>query len=303
MATTRQAKDPSQDEEFLAAALQRGRAARGGQGRSRPRSTSSAPIKLHPKNEKAQNLLGLTYFKLGLFDRAAEIYELLVRENPADPTLRVNLGLVYLKTNDLTARGARVRDRRPTSQPEHKKAHNYLGLALAQAGDYARAREHFVIAGSDAMAEKMAKALAAEARPAPISPRPAPAPAEAKVPGAHPGVAGDLPRPSSRPCLHQPPEPAAAPVPLPAAPLPTFGATEPPSAPAAASAPPRESPAPAAKEKPSPVTVTPLTARVELSAPAADRPARDAARPAPAEPSPALARPTELTTRGRQAPR
>src|SRR3954467_8632546 len=57
--------------------------------------------KLQPKNEKGQNLLGLTYFKLGLLDRAAEIYEALIKDNPADPTLRVNLGLVYLKTNTL----------------------------------------------------------------------------------------------------------------------------------------------------------------------------------------------------------
>ncbi|HVG60353.1 MAG TPA: tetratricopeptide repeat protein, partial [Hyalangium sp.] len=57
--------------------------------------------KLQPKHEKGQNLLGLTYFKLGLFDRAAELYEMLVRDNPVDPTLRVNLGLVYLKTNAL----------------------------------------------------------------------------------------------------------------------------------------------------------------------------------------------------------
>ena len=54
---------------------------------------------LAPKNEKAQNLLGLAYFKLGLFDQASEVYEKLVNENPTDATLRVNLGLVYLKTD------------------------------------------------------------------------------------------------------------------------------------------------------------------------------------------------------------
>src|SRR3954465_2015884 len=58
-------------------------------------------FKLQPKNEKGQTLLGRTSFKPGLFDRAAEIYETLVRDNPVDATLRVNLGLVYLKTNQL----------------------------------------------------------------------------------------------------------------------------------------------------------------------------------------------------------
>lgn len=117
---------------------------------------------LDPKNEKGQNLLGLSYFKLGLFDRASEIYEVLVRENPADHTLRVNLGLVYLKTNALQ-RAIREFETATDLAPEHKKAHNYLGLALAQAGEYGRAREHFIAAGSDAMAEKMARAMAGEA--------------------------------------------------------------------------------------------------------------------------------------------
>ena len=127
--------------------------------------------KLQPKHEKGQNLLGLTYFKLGLFDRAAELYEMLVRDNPVDPTLRVNLGLVYLKTNALQ-RAVREFEVAVDLAPDHKKAHNYLGLALAQQGEYGRAREHFLLAGSDAMAEKMSRAIAGEgfSRPAPVQP-------------------------------------------------------------------------------------------------------------------------------------
>jgi len=127
--------------------------------------------KLQPKNEKAQNLLGLTYFKLGLFDRAAELYEQLVRDNPVDPTLRVNLGLVYLKTNALQ-RAVREFEVAVDLSPEHQKAHNYLGLALAQQSEYGRAREHFLLAGSEAMAEKMGRAIAGEgfSRPAPVQP-------------------------------------------------------------------------------------------------------------------------------------
>ncbi len=117
---------------------------------------------LQPKNEKGQNLLGLTYFKLGLFDRAAEIYEGLVRDNPVDPTLRINLGLVFLKNNSL-AKAVREFETACDLQPDHKKAHNYLGLALAQLGEYADAREHFILAGSDAMAQKMERAMSGEA--------------------------------------------------------------------------------------------------------------------------------------------
>ncbi|MCY1042958.1 tetratricopeptide repeat protein [Corallococcus sp. bb12-1] len=128
---------------------------------------------LQPRHEKAQNLLGLTYFKLGLFDRAADLYEMLVRDNPVDPTLRVNLGLVYLKTNALQ-RAAREFETATDLAPDHKKAHNYLGLTFAQMGEYGRAREHFLLSGSDAMAEKMSRAIAGEGfsrPPAPARPR------------------------------------------------------------------------------------------------------------------------------------
>lgn len=120
---------------------------------------------LQPGNEKGKNLLGLTYFKLGLYDRAAQLYEMLVQENPADPTLRVNLGLVYLKTNALP-RAIHEFATATDLAPDHVKAHNYLGLALAQTAQYAKAREHFLLAGSQAMADKMALALAHGADPA-----------------------------------------------------------------------------------------------------------------------------------------
>jgi Flp pilus assembly protein TadD len=115
---------------------------------------------LAPKDEKAQNLLGLAYFKLGLFDRASAVYEKLVNENPSDATLRVNLGLVFLKTNNLD-RCIREFEAATDLEPDHRKAHNYLGLALAQQGTYAKAKVHFELAGSDQMAEKMARAVAA----------------------------------------------------------------------------------------------------------------------------------------------
>ena len=120
---------------------------------------------LKPKNEKAQNLLGLAHFKLGSYDRAAEIYEMLVRENPADHTLRVNLGLVFLKRNALD-RAIKEFETSVDLAPDHKKAQNYLGLALAQAGQYARAREHFVLAGSELMVQKMDRAISGEVQPA-----------------------------------------------------------------------------------------------------------------------------------------
>lgn len=163
MATTRVTgrgpKSPI-DEEFLKQLYQGGELL--AQGRAdEARQLLERAHQLQPRNEKGRNLLGLAYFKLGLFDRAAEIYEALVRDNPVDATLRVNLGLVYLKTNALQ-RAMREFEAATDLQPDHKKAHNYLGLALAQAGAYGRAREHFIQAGSEVMADKMARAIAGE---------------------------------------------------------------------------------------------------------------------------------------------
>lgn len=157
---------------------------------------------LQPRMEKAQNLLGLCYFKLGQYDRAAELYEMLVRDNPVDPTLRVNLGLVYLKTSALQ-RAAREFETATDLAPEHQKAQNYLGLTLAQMGEYGRAREHFLLAGSDVMAEKMSRAIAGESYGKPTAaatPPPRSAPVE-------PPVAEPVqPAPSSPPPAAEPAE-------------------------------------------------------------------------------------------------
>ena len=239
------------DEVFLEALYRGGELLQQGQV-TEAREHLERAYQMRPADEKAKNLLGLAYFKLGDFGRAAEVYEALVRENGADPTLRVNLGLVYLKSNQLT-RAVREFETAVELQPGHLKAHNYLGLALAQAGQYGRAREHFVKAGSEAMAEKMAKALAAEARPVPVPPRP---PAETKIPG----ITQEMPvvsmselggKPASPIPLTEPVQPPPAP-PVAAAPLPTFGNGEPasvqqfpPPTPAPDAPPPPEPAAPA----------------------------------------------------------
>jgi tetratricopeptide (TPR) repeat protein len=151
------ADDGTVDEEFLRHLFRGGELLTGGLV-DQAREALEKAYALQPENPKAQNLLGLTYFKLGVFDKAAEIYEILVRDNPVDPTLRVNLGLVYLKENALS-RATREFEAAVDLSPDHKKAQNYLGLAYAQTGDYARAKDCFVAAGSLTMAEKMEKAL------------------------------------------------------------------------------------------------------------------------------------------------
>lgn len=151
------ADDGTVDDEFLRHLYRGGELLSSGQAEE-SRAPLERAYELNPKNPKAQNLLGLAYFKLGVFDKAAEIYEILVRDNPVDPTLRVNLGLVYLKQNALN-RATREFETAVDLSPDHKKAQNYLGLAYAQTGEYNRAKDCFVAAGSLSMAEKMERAL------------------------------------------------------------------------------------------------------------------------------------------------
>src|SRR6202162_5398435 len=106
----------------------------------------------------ARNLLGLSVYKLGELTRAEEIYRSLIEDHPGDPTLRVNLGLVFLKQN-ASPDAVRCFETALDLAPDHQKAQNYLGLALAQKGELARAREWFLKAGNDAMADRMAQAL------------------------------------------------------------------------------------------------------------------------------------------------
>ena len=65
---TQTGKDPSQDEEFLSQ-LYKGGELLAAEQVVEAKDHLERAFKLHPKNEQAQNLLGLTYFKLGLFDR------------------------------------------------------------------------------------------------------------------------------------------------------------------------------------------------------------------------------------------
>lgn len=122
------------------------------------RNALEKALRYKPRNQRARNLLGLSLFKLGELAKAEEIYRSLIEDHPADPTLRVNLGLVFLKST-LSADAVRCFETALDLAPDHQKAQNYLGLALAQKGELSRAREWFLKAGNDAMAERMDQAL------------------------------------------------------------------------------------------------------------------------------------------------
>ena len=78
-------------------------------------------LRYKPRNQRARNLLGLSLFKLGELSRAEEIYRSLIEDHPADPTLRVNLGLVFLKQN-ASADAVRCFETTLDLAPEHQKS-------------------------------------------------------------------------------------------------------------------------------------------------------------------------------------
>jgi tetratricopeptide (TPR) repeat protein len=149
------------EDDFLYHLYRGGELLAGGQNQE-ARNELERAFHLKPGNQKAQNLLGLVYFKLGLLERSAEIYEMLVHDNPTDPTLRVNLGLVHLKAGEHD-RAIRELEKAVDLSPDPQKPLRYLGLAYTQARQHAKALSAFQRAGDQAMVEKMEKAVAAVA--------------------------------------------------------------------------------------------------------------------------------------------
>jgi hypothetical protein len=123
-------------------------------------------LRAQPRDAAAQDLLAKVYFKLGLYPRAIELYQEIVRQFPDRIPPRINLALAFLKTGqmrDVVSQLLPVIER----EPEHGRAWGYLGLAWSRLGEYAKAKEAFVRAGHDAMARRMEEALDSQYAPAP----------------------------------------------------------------------------------------------------------------------------------------
>src|SRR5262245_35212742 len=111
-------------------------------------------LRYQPSDPKGQDLLGIVYFRLGLYPRAIAIYEKLVQSHPDAIEPRVNLALSYLKTGQ--AQAARFELERVVEQnPNHSRAWGYLGLAFQRIGDYERASHAFAAGGHDVMARRL----------------------------------------------------------------------------------------------------------------------------------------------------
>lgn len=111
-------------------------------------------LSVRPRDIEGQGLLGVVYFRLGMYPRAIHIYREIVRERPEEVTPRLNLALCYFKTGQPgEARAAleAVIER----QPDHRRAWGYLGLVFERLYDYEKAEAAFERAGQAHLARRM----------------------------------------------------------------------------------------------------------------------------------------------------
>src|ERR1700733_14233637 len=99
-----------------------------------PGSMAPQAMDLQPRDPKGQDLLAVVYFRIGLYPHAIQIYEELLRENPRDHSLRLNLALCCLKTGQAQAAREQL-EVVVHNNPAHKRAWGYLGLAFERLGD------------------------------------------------------------------------------------------------------------------------------------------------------------------------
>ena len=115
-------------------------------------------IRMQPLDVEGQGLLGVVYFRLGLYPRAIEIYREITRACPDEITPKLNLSLCYLKTGQPSEAKDLLEDILRRS-PEHKRAWGYLGLSFERMGEYSRAQGAFERAGQPHLARRMQQLL------------------------------------------------------------------------------------------------------------------------------------------------
>jgi uncharacterized protein (AIM24 family) len=111
-------------------------------------------LTLQPRDPKGQDLLAVVYFRIGLYPHAIQIYEELLRENPKDHALRLNLALCYLKTGQAQAAREQL-EAVVQNNPLHRRAWGYLGLAFERLGDMDKAVFAFERGSHTQMAKRL----------------------------------------------------------------------------------------------------------------------------------------------------
>lgn len=126
-------------------------------------------LTLQPRDPKGQDLLAVVYFRIGLYPHAIQIYEELLRQNPRDHSLRLNLALCCLKTGQAQAAREQL-EVVVHNNPGHKRAWGYLGLAFERLGDLDKALYAFESGSHTQMARRLLERSKAAAVTAPPSP-------------------------------------------------------------------------------------------------------------------------------------
>ncbi|MET0792835.1 MAG: tetratricopeptide repeat protein, partial [Polyangiaceae bacterium] len=115
-------------------------------------------LRVQPQDVEGQGLLGVVYFRLGLYPRAIEIYQEIIRARPEEISPRVNLALSFLKTGQ--SQLARDALEEVTARvPDHVRAWGYLGLAHERLGDIDKASAAFERAGQPHLVRRMQQLL------------------------------------------------------------------------------------------------------------------------------------------------
>lgn len=120
-------------------------------------------LKLQPQDIEGQGLLGVVYFRLGLYPRAIGIYEEIIKACPNEVSPRVNLGLCYLKTGQ-SHLARDVLEEVIARVPNHVRAWGYLGLTFERLGELAKAEVAFDKAGQPNLARRMQRLLSEQAQ-------------------------------------------------------------------------------------------------------------------------------------------
>jgi Flp pilus assembly protein TadD len=115
-------------------------------------------LRVQPQDVEGQGLLGVVYFRLGLYPRAIEIYQQIIRARPDEISPRVNLALSFLKTGQ--SQPARETLEEVTARvPDHVRAWGYLGLVYERLGEVDKARAAFERAGQPHLVRRMQQLL------------------------------------------------------------------------------------------------------------------------------------------------
>ncbi|MES1174272.1 MAG: tetratricopeptide repeat protein [Myxococcales bacterium] len=115
-------------------------------------------LRVQPQDVEGQGLLGVVYFRLGLYPRAIEIYQGIIRARPDEISPRVNLALSFLKTGQ-SQPAREALEEVTTRVPDHVRAWGYLGLVYERLGEIDKARAAFERAGQPHLVRRMQQLL------------------------------------------------------------------------------------------------------------------------------------------------